>query len=216
VTDLCWSVNHVKPLLSLCPQNVPPPPRFCICGVTKLPSLGCTNATCCIGIIYCYMVVYIQFLPYLEYLVTFNKDRSEFWMHKMKAEMVFYKSTVLCSYVVMCCSIELFCCSFCDRGGISCEVTQVNLSERWNHICPEPCHCHFLVWIETAKMDHCHMYFSASWCQLFSVTYCVFTVHVFLQWNVTRTLYQNTFFLQTMEEPNFVPSSVWDRKLPTE
>lgn len=147
-----------------------------------------------------------------------NIDRSEFWMRKMKAEMVFCKSTVLPSYVVMCCSTELFCCSFCDRDGISCEVTQVNLSERWNHMCPcqKPCHCHFLVWTETAKMDYCHMYFSASWCQLFSVKYCVFTAHVFLQWSVTRALYQNTFFLQTMEEPNFVPSCVSDGKLPTD
>ena len=151
-----------------------------------------------------------------------NIDRSEFWMRKMKAEMVFYKNTVLHSYVVMCCSlsqqIELFCCSFCDKGGISCEVTQVNLSARWNRIrpCQKPCHCHFLVWIETAKMDHCHMYFSASWCELFSVTYCILTAHVFLWWNVTRSLYQNTFFLQTMEEPNFVPSCVSDGTLLTD
>jgi hypothetical protein len=164
--------------------------------------------------------VYIQVLPlYVEYLLT-SKRRQE-WILDVQNEgrNGVYKSTVLHSpYVVMCCShsqeIELFCCSFCDMGGISCEVTQVNLSERWNHLCPcqKSHHCHFLVWIETAKMDHCHMFFSASWCQLFSVTYCVFTAHVFLQLNVTRTLYQNTFFLQTMEEPNFIPSSVSDGK----
>lgn len=165
--------------------------------------------------------MYIQLLPwYLEYLLT--SEHRQVWILDVKNEgrNGVYKSTALHSYVVTYCSFskQLFCCSFCDRGGISCEVTQVNLSERWNHICPcqKPCHCHFLVWTETAKMDHCHMYFSASWCQLFTVTYCVLTARVFLQCNVTRMLHQNTFFLQTMEEPKFVPRCVSDGKLLTD
>lgn len=32
-------------------------------GALNLPSLGCPNATGRIGIIYCYMAVYIQLLP---------------------------------------------------------------------------------------------------------------------------------------------------------
>jgi len=37
--------------------------NFASGGVVKLPSLGCANATCHIGNIYCYLAVYIQVLP---------------------------------------------------------------------------------------------------------------------------------------------------------
>lgn len=46
------------------------------------------------------------------------------------------KRTVYSSHCRVPCLSEQMksCCSFCDKGGVSCEVSQVNLSERWDHM----------------------------------------------------------------------------------
>jgi hypothetical protein len=71
-----------------------------------------------------------------------------------------------------------FCCSFCDKGGVSCEVSQVNLSERWKHTCICQKHCHFLVWIETANIKHCQMdcLWTITWLFFIPTLLCLYPV----------------------------------------